>query len=71
MLCWLYYRIHPRDKQDVGKRLALAGLAVAYGNTSIVYQGPFPTSGFMNDTILINYGNSTLEVTGSQGFEVR
>lgn len=31
--------IHPRNKQDVGKRLALTALAVAYGK-KIVYSGP-------------------------------
>lgn len=31
--------IHPRNKQDVGKRLALAALAIEYGK-DIVYSGP-------------------------------
>jgi len=31
--------IHPRNKQEVGRRLALAALAVAYGRT-VTYQGP-------------------------------
>jgi sialate O-acetylesterase len=31
--------IHPRNKQDVGHRLALAGLAVAYGQEA-VFSGP-------------------------------
>lgn len=31
--------IHPRNKQDVGKRLALAALAIEYGKES-VYSGP-------------------------------
>lgn len=31
--------IHPRNKQDVGKRLAMTALAIAYGQ-KIVYSGP-------------------------------
>jgi len=31
--------IHPRNKQDVGKRLALAALAIEYGK-DVVYSGP-------------------------------
>lgn len=32
--------IHPRNKQDVGKRLALWALANAYGRQGLVYSGP-------------------------------
>ncbi len=32
--------IHPRNKQDVGKRLALWALAKEYGKTDLVYSGP-------------------------------
>jgi sialate O-acetylesterase len=32
--------IHPRNKQDVGKRLSLWALADAYGRKDIVYSGP-------------------------------
>ena len=32
--------IHPVDKKDVGKRLALAAERIAYGDTNIVYSGP-------------------------------
>jgi sialate O-acetylesterase len=32
--------IHPRNKQDVGKRLALLALAIDYGCKKIVYSGP-------------------------------
>ncbi len=32
--------IHPRNKQDVGLRLALNALALSYGQTHIIYSGP-------------------------------
>jgi len=32
--------IHPRDKQDVGARLALAARALAYGDDDIEFSGP-------------------------------
>ncbi|KAM6946328.1 sialate O-acetylesterase [Aplochiton taeniatus] len=35
--------IHPRDKQHVAYRLALGARAVAYGETDLVFQGPFPS----------------------------
>ncbi|XP_069470638.1 sialate O-acetylesterase isoform X1 [Ambystoma mexicanum] len=34
--------IHPRDKQSVARRLSLGARAVAYGETGISFQGPFP-----------------------------
>ena len=35
-----YGSVHPRDKQDVGARLVLAGRAVAYGDSTVYYTGP-------------------------------
>jgi len=32
--------VHPPDKQTVGARLALAGRALAYGETSLEFSGP-------------------------------
>ena len=40
--CWYgcLLQIHPRAKEWVGRRLALAARAVAYGDTKTVYTGP-------------------------------
>ncbi|MBF0197818.1 MAG: 9-O-acetylesterase [Planctomycetes bacterium] len=40
--------IHPRNKVDVGKRLALWALAKDYGKTDIVYSGPLYESHSLN-----------------------
>jgi sialate O-acetylesterase len=32
--------VHPKNKQDIGYRLALAAQAIAYGDKKIVYSGP-------------------------------
>ncbi|XP_043532897.1 sialate O-acetylesterase isoform X1 [Chiloscyllium plagiosum] len=37
-----YGTIHPRYKQDVAYRLYLGARAVAYKETAVVFQGPFP-----------------------------
>ncbi len=34
------HNIHPRDKEEVGRRLALWALAKTYGKSDIVYSGP-------------------------------
>lgn len=37
-----YCSIHPRYKQDVALRLTLGARAVAYGQSGVSFQGPFP-----------------------------
>jgi len=39
-----YGNIHPRDKQGVGTRLALAAQHFAYGDKTVVYSGPIASS---------------------------
>ncbi|KAE8295520.1 Sialate O-acetylesterase [Larimichthys crocea] len=66
-----YHPIHPRDKQDVASRLTLGAKAVAYNETNVPFQGPFPnkitsTSMYLNITY-----DQTVSVTPSAGiFEI-
>ncbi|MCF7957705.1 MAG: sialate O-acetylesterase [Phycisphaerae bacterium] len=58
--------IHPKNKQDVGRRLALWALAKDYGK-DIVYSGPIYRSiSFVNDKVIINFDHvgSGLTFTG-------
>ncbi|WP_166831035.1 sialate O-acetylesterase [Thalassoroseus pseudoceratinae] len=41
--------IHPKNKQDVGKRLALWALATTYGQDDLVYSGPLYKSSKVED----------------------
>lgn len=50
--------IHPRNKQDVGKRLALVSLNKDYGKTSTVYSGPTFESMLVNDQkVIVSFRN--------------
>ncbi len=56
--------IHPRNKQDVGKRLALWALAKTYGFKSLVYSGPMYKSMSIEDNkirITFNHNGGGLE----------
>lgn len=58
--------IHPLNKQDVGKRLALAARHVAYGESG-VYRGPVHTQAQFSDggaTLAFDDGGSALAVRG-------
>ena len=61
--------IHPKNKVEVGRRLALWALAKNYGKTNIVYSGPLYKSMDIEDAkIRISFDNvgSGLMVKGSQ-----
>ncbi|XP_078000939.1 sialate O-acetylesterase-like isoform X2 [Glandiceps talaboti] len=65
---------HPRYKQDVGYRLALAGRAIAYKESSVKYNGPFPTNitvWSLGSTIDIVYDDAKteIELKHNTGFE--
>lgn len=71
----LHFSIHPRFKDDVAKRLVLAGRAVAYKEKDLDYQGPFPTAFGVNSphkllTVEFSGGHMPIEVRNNDGFEV-
>lgn len=48
--------IHPRNKQDVGKRLALWALAKTYGREGLVYSGPlYKSMEVQNGKIIVHF----------------
>jgi len=50
--------IHPRDKQDVGERLALWALAKDYGKKDLVYSGPiFKSAKVEGSAMVISFDN--------------
>jgi sialate O-acetylesterase len=67
--------IHPRDKQNVGKRLALAAQAIAYGE-KVVYSGPMfrqMTRDASNLRLYFDHTGSGLQSRGGDkllGFEI-
>ncbi|KAI8752698.1 sialate O-acetylesterase [Biomphalaria glabrata] len=67
-----YGSVHPRYKRDVGARLALSGLAVAYHQSGI-FQGPLPTGSHASASgLIVDYGNTwKLSVVINDGFEVQ
>lgn len=60
--------IHPRNKQDVGKRLALWALAKTYGQKDLVYSGPLYKSHAINgDKITIAFNHIGAGLTTRDG----
>ena len=67
--------IHPKNKQDVGRRLALAARAVAYGETGLTHSGPAfrqATSAEGSIRLWFDHADSGLEARGGplEGFEI-
>ena len=51
--------IHPVDKKDVGKRLALAAERVAYGDKDVVYSGPvYKSMKVEGNKIILSFTNT-------------
>lgn len=50
--------IHPKNKQEVGRRLALLALAKTYGQPNVVYSGPtFKSMATESDKLLVTFDN--------------
>ncbi|XP_060553645.1 sialate O-acetylesterase-like isoform X2 [Ruditapes philippinarum] len=67
--------IHPTYKQDVAARLVLGAMNAAYGDKSVVFQGPFPTEYKMNNgrhvlNITFDNGTGSLHINNNNGFEI-
>jgi sialate O-acetylesterase len=51
--------IHPKNKQDVGRRLALWALAKTYGKTGVVFSGPlFKSVRFDGDKATLTFDHA-------------
>ncbi|AQQ69792.1 F5/8 type C domain protein [Limihaloglobus sulfuriphilus] len=63
-----YQDIHPKNKQDVGKRLALWALAKDYGKTALVYSGPlFKSADFAGGKAVVKFDHSGSGLTTRDG----
>ncbi len=66
--------IHPRTKLDVGYRLSRSGLAIAYAQENINYQGPIPNEVVRDsdDRVNVTYWStvsSSIELRNPNGYE--
>ncbi|XP_064601238.1 sialate O-acetylesterase-like [Liolophura sinensis] len=64
--------LHPRYKKDIGWRLSRSGLAMAYDQRDVLYQGPLPQRiGVTGDLLLsVIYTGEPLDIRQTTGFEV-
>ena len=64
--------IHPLNKQDVGRRLALAAQKVAYGDKKVVYSGPlYQSMKVQGNKIVISFTNTGSGLVAKGGGELR
>jgi sialate O-acetylesterase len=57
--------IHPRNKSEVGRRLALIALARTFGHVEIEWSGPWP------DCVMIDGGEATIAFRHAEGLRGR
>ncbi|MFN7337759.1 MAG: 9-O-acetylesterase, partial [bacterium] len=59
--------IHPDNKQEVGRRLAINALAKTYGKSDVVFSGPTPDGHFANGKSIRVQFDHALEGLVSKG----
>ncbi|MDK2971621.1 MAG: sialate O-acetylesterase [Candidatus Sumerlaeota bacterium] len=69
--------IHPRNKRELGHRLALAARATVYGEEDLIYSGPLPTGATtQGNAVLVSFdhvGSGLVSRSGGvwvKGFEI-
>ena len=73
-----YGSVHPRDKQDVGARLAMAADVVAYNKPKIYYTGPIAKEaavcvtnpGEIQINVTFQMTSGAIELRSNGGFEI-
>jgi sialate O-acetylesterase len=64
--------IHPLNKQDVGKRLALAAQKIAYGNEKVVYSGPiYQSKKIEGNKVVLTFTNTGSGLTAKGDGELK
>jgi sialate O-acetylesterase len=64
--------IHPLNKKDVGKRLALAAQKVAYGDEKIIHSGPiYHSMKIVGNKIIISFSDTSGGLIAKGGGELR
>lgn len=64
--------VHPKNKLDVGKRLALAAQKVAYGDKAVVYSGPtYQSMGRNGNKIMLSFKNTGSGMKAKGGSELK
>nr|WP_294894504.1 sialate O-acetylesterase [uncultured Pedobacter sp.] len=64
--------VHPKNKLDVGKRLALVAEKVAYGDNSVVFSGPtYQSMKIVGNKIVLNFSNVGSGLMAKNGGELK
>jgi sialate O-acetylesterase len=64
--------LHPRNKQDVGRRLALCALGAVYGGKSVIASGPtFAAAAREEHALRVRFARATAGLVTSDGLPPR